>query len=132
MSRMKDFALRDIEGGGNGRWINSAGPGTRLQAPPPVDPRFAELLDLARTEQITLPLPVDLIVWFESHGCCVDLVTGRVTLPIREPFGRDTRWELTPQGRAVSHLLTPAECEAEADDLEEGMLDEMFNRRGEW
>jgi len=42
------------------------------------DPRIIELQDLAREEGIVLPMPVDLIVYFERHGRIVDLCSGVV------------------------------------------------------
>ena len=61
------------------------------------DPRIAELQDLAREEQITLPMPVDLIVYFERHGRIVDLMTGVVYA--------DITVATMPSAKAVCHLL---------------------------
>jgi hypothetical protein len=61
------------------------------------DVRVQELQDFAASEGIMLPMPVDLIVFFESHGHIVDLITGEVSLPV---VGTPT-----PSGRAVCHLL---------------------------
>jgi hypothetical protein len=61
------------------------------------DPRVQELLDLAHAENITLPMPVDMIVYFENQGKFVDLVTGKVyDAVIATP---------TPSAKAVLHLL---------------------------
>lgn len=42
------------------------------------DSHYAELEQLAREEGITLPMPTDMIVWFERQGKVVDLLTGAV------------------------------------------------------
>lgn len=65
------------------------------------DPRLQELLDLAREEGIVLPMPVDMIVWFEQCGKLVDLVTGTVydTVAVQP----------TRHAQAVSHLLSQVE-----------------------
>lgn len=64
------------------------------------DPRITELEELARDEGLTLPLPIDLIVFFEKRGRIVDLTSGRVT--------HATVGLPTPSGKAVSHLLRNA------------------------
>jgi hypothetical protein len=61
------------------------------------DVRVAELEELAAAEGIMLPMPIRLILWFEDHGCVVDLHTGKAHRP---PVGLPTA-----SGRAVSHLL---------------------------
>ena len=62
------------------------------------DVRVQELQDFAASEGLVLPMPVDLIVFFESHGHIVDLITGEVSLPV---VGTPT-----PTGKAVAYLLT--------------------------
>ncbi len=67
------------------------------------DPRIAELQALAREERLTLPYPVDLIIWFEDRGYVVDLATGTVyNAIIATP---------TVHARAVAHLLGHVEGE---------------------
>jgi hypothetical protein len=61
------------------------------------DPRITELEELAASEGIMLPMPPRMILWFEDHGCVVDLVTGKAHRP--------TVGLPTASGRAVSHLL---------------------------
>jgi hypothetical protein len=62
------------------------------------DPRIQELEELAAAEGIMLPMPVRLILWFEDHGCVVDLHTGKAHRP--------TVGTPTPSGKAVAYLLT--------------------------
>ena len=62
------------------------------------DVRVQELQDFAASEGIMLPMPVRLILWFEDHGCVVDLVTGKAHRP--------TVGTPTPSGKAVAYLLT--------------------------
>lgn len=61
------------------------------------DPRIGELLDLARDEGIRLPMPPDMIVYFERMGKVVCLQTGKV---YDEVTVTPTR-----QAQAVSYLL---------------------------
>jgi hypothetical protein len=61
------------------------------------DPRAKELLQLAASEGIALPMPVELILWFEDRGAVVDLVTGVTSTPVGGVP--------TPSGRAVNYLL---------------------------
>jgi hypothetical protein len=61
------------------------------------DPRTQELLDLARAENLRLPMPVDMILYFENMGYVVDLISGEV---YREPTVK-----LEASGKAVAHLL---------------------------
>jgi hypothetical protein len=61
------------------------------------DSRIAELTTLAAEEQIALPMPIDMILYFEKQGCIVDLVTGAVY--------RDVLVTTTPSAQAVCHLL---------------------------
>jgi hypothetical protein len=61
------------------------------------DPRITELEESATAEGIILPIPPRLILWFEDHGCVVDLHTGIAHRP--------TVGLPTASGRAVSHLL---------------------------
>ena len=112
------------------------------------DARITELLELV-TEGVKLPFRPDLIVWFEDHGCTVDMFTGFVTLPIAP----ETRYEPTRSGKAVSHLLTPPPTynerideavwlrnraaqydwrKRETEDLVEARMDEEFWRSGQW
>lgn len=80
-----------------------------------VDQRTAELLELAATEGITLPLSIDLILWLEDRGHVVDLHTGRASLPhVGEP---------TATGIAISHLLTPEVATDEIDAYTAGCID---------
>ena len=67
------------------------------------DPRISELQALARVEGITLPLPLDLIVYFERMGYVVDLVDGTVC--------RGVTATPTVHARAVAHLLGEVEGE---------------------
>jgi len=90
--------------------------------------RRTELLNFARDEGIILPLPVEAIVSLEHKGCIVDLCTGKVTLASPTL----TRYAPTRLGRAVSHLLTPAQAEAELEDLREWRDDENYHRSGAW
>lgn len=79
------------------------------------DQRKAELLDLAATEGIDLPLSVDLILWLEERDHVVDLVTGRASQPhVGLP---------TPMGQAISHLLTPQVATEEIDAYTAGCID---------
>lgn len=71
--------------------------------------RRTELLDLAATEHITLPLSVDFICWLEDRGFVVDLLSGRASL-ISGPM-------------PTVRLLSDDECADEADDLEEHMAE---------
>lgn len=72
------------------------------------DPRIAELHALATSEGIRLPMPVEMILWFENRGCVVDLQTGKVTrTPIATP---------TPSGKAVAHLLAEHVGDLESGD----------------
>jgi hypothetical protein len=64
------------------------------------DPRVQELLDVAASENITLPYPAHYICWLEDRGRVVDLVTGKVYCAIVATP--------TPSGRAVAHLLRDA------------------------
>ncbi len=43
-----------------------------------VDPRVQELEQLAQEEGIRLPMPVEMICYFERQGKVVDLETGQV------------------------------------------------------
>jgi hypothetical protein len=61
------------------------------------DVRVQELQDFAASEGIMLPMPPQMILWFEDRGCVVDLHTG---IAHRATVGTPT-----PSGRAVSHLL---------------------------
>ncbi len=61
------------------------------------DSRANELLELAASEGIDLPMPIRMILWFEDHDCIVDLATGIATRP--------TVVTPTPSGRAVAYLL---------------------------
>jgi hypothetical protein len=67
------------------------------------DPRIDELEALAREESITLPLPVDLILFLEDRGRIVDLVTGEVLNAVTV--------KLEASGKAVAHLLEHVEGE---------------------
>jgi len=84
--------------------------------------RATELQELAAEEGITLPLSVDLILWLEDRGWVVCLETGRATLP--------SIYAPTPIAKAVSHLLSDAEIEAEADDYEDYLDDVDWLRFG--
>jgi hypothetical protein len=61
------------------------------------DVRVMELEQLAESEGVDLPMPIRLILWFEDHGCIVDLATGIASRP--------TAPTPTPSGVAVAHLL---------------------------
>jgi hypothetical protein len=62
------------------------------------DPRIDELQALAREENLTLPYPVDLVIWLEDRGYIVDLSSGSVyNAIIATP---------TVHARAVAHLLS--------------------------
>jgi hypothetical protein len=43
-----------------------------------IDPRIAELEAFARENGLTLPLPADMIVFFEDRQLIVDLESGEV------------------------------------------------------
>ena len=45
-----------------------------------IDPRITELIELARTERITLPYPPATIVAIEDIGAVVDLRTGAIVI----------------------------------------------------
>ena len=96
-----------------------------------IDPRTAELQELAREEGFKLPISVELIIWFESHNCIVDLVTGKATRPTREE-NDTTVYAHTPSGKAVNHLLSDAQIEAELEDLREACADDEYYARGQW
>jgi hypothetical protein len=61
------------------------------------DTRIAELEALAQEEGLTLPYPVDLILWFEDRSYVIDLNTG---VMYRNVSATPTR-----SARAVVHLL---------------------------
>lgn len=62
------------------------------------DPRVQELLELAQEEGLTLPMPVDMIVYFERMGKVVDLITGQVyDMVTVQP---------TSSAKAVAYLLS--------------------------
>jgi hypothetical protein len=42
------------------------------------DPRISELLELAATEGLALPCPIETILLMEDCGAVVDLHTGRI------------------------------------------------------
>ena len=65
------------------------------------NPRAQELLDLAASEGFNLPIPITMILWFEDHGCVVDLHTGKAS----RAHGASPQWQPTPSGKAVAHLL---------------------------
>lgn len=61
------------------------------------DQRGAELRELATAENIRLPMPIEMILWYEDRGFVVDLCTGQATVPnVGLP---------TPSAKAVTHLL---------------------------
>lgn len=62
------------------------------------DAVHAELEALAREEGITLPMPIEMIVYFERMGKIVDLETGRVYDMVTVTP--------TPNAKAVAHLLS--------------------------
>lgn len=63
----------------------------------PRDQRVAELRELAAAENIRLPMPIDMILWYEDRGLVVDLSTGQATVPV---VGMPTQ-----SAKAVIHLL---------------------------
>ena len=67
------------------------------------DPRVAELLELAASEGLRLPMPAETIVHFERQGHIVDLLSGEVYTVITSTP--------TPSGKAVSHLLADVKGE---------------------
>jgi len=67
------------------------------------DPRIAELQALAREENLTLPYPIDLIIWFEDRGYAVDMADGAIY--------RAVTVTPTVHARAVAHLLGEVEGE---------------------
>jgi hypothetical protein len=67
------------------------------------DPRIAELTALAQEEGITLPMPVEMIVYFERQGRIVDLERGRVYSAVTVMP--------TPSAKAVAYLLALASGE---------------------
>jgi hypothetical protein len=69
------------------------------------DPRIVELEELAKAEGFRLPMPADLIIFFEDHGFVVDLPSGQVH--------RGTVFTPTSSGRTVSHLLKNVEISPE-------------------
>lgn len=90
----------------------------------PTDPRVAELNELAAAEGIKLPMPADMIVWFEEQGFVVNFDTGEAV----------EYSDATPSrsGRAVAHLLNagndaPAIVTVDADDID-AMLEEVFGK----
>ena len=67
-----------------------------------MDNRIEELLDLAAAEGIALLYPPEIIVAMEDAGNIVDLITGDILIGEADtPY----RWELTPYGEAIAHLL---------------------------
>jgi hypothetical protein len=60
-----------------------------------VDPRIAELVELAATEGIRLPYPAAVIVGLEDKGFYVDLQTGMMG-------SADERVQLTVVGEAAA------------------------------
>jgi hypothetical protein len=58
---------------------------------------------LAREEGIKLPIPPEMIVYFEKQGRIVDLMTGRVYNAVTV--------QPTPVATAVAYLLAQAEGE---------------------
>ncbi len=60
----------------------------------------AEIEALALEEGITLPFPAEMIAKLEETGAVVDLTTGAIT-----PGGADQRYEATPTGEAIMHLI---------------------------
>lgn len=61
------------------------------------DNHYAELEALAREEGIKLPMPIEMIIYFERQGKIVDLETGKVYDAITV--------EPTASGKAVAYLL---------------------------
>jgi hypothetical protein len=64
------------------------------------DPRVQELLALVHEEGIRLPMPPDMIVYFENQDKVVCLVTGKVYDAVTV--------QPTPSAQAVAHLLQDA------------------------
>jgi hypothetical protein len=89
--------------------------GKMIASQPPtvtVDTRLAELLDWRRETGQELPLPADLILWLEDRGYVTDLLTG-----------------CTSRLEPLQNVIDEA---AEADELEDDMLDREFWSRGGW
>lgn len=66
------------------------------------DERITELLALAESEGITLPMTPQAICWLEDAGHVVDLDTGVVHF---NEADRLYQWEWTPAGDAFGHLV---------------------------
>lgn len=86
--------------------------------------RADELRSLAAEEGIKLPMPIDAILWFESQGYIVDLITGLASKVDVEA--------VTPLGRTINHLMTPAPAvEYELVDADvEALIEEVYGKPG--
>lgn len=83
--------------------------------------RAEELRSLAAEEGITLPMPIDAILWFEERGYAVDLITG-VAMKVEVEA-------ITPLGHTINHLLTPA-IETTTDAEVDALIDEVYGKPG--
>ena len=97
----------------------------RIKAHVATDPRAAELRELAASEGIKLPLPIDMILWYEDRGYVVNLATGQATRA-------DAVRGVTSSGRAVAHLLSAGDTNpyvVEVDRAEiDALLEEVYGK----
>jgi hypothetical protein len=115
--------------------------GKMIAAPPPVvtvDSRLAELLTWQRETGQPLPMPVEMILWFENCGHVVDLLTGEATpleplqsyidTALNEPLTRDQRAdEAAAQFEFERYYRW---CQAEDQDLRDGIDEADWIRSG--
>lgn len=90
-----------------------------------VDPRVAELTELAAAERITfsigLKVAIDFTLWLEDRGYVVDFRTG---VAMRMELVEQVE-AVTVTGEAVHHLIAPA-----TDDDLEALIDEVYGKPG--
>lgn len=89
-----------------------------------VDPRVAELREVAAEGGVKIHLSLDMIgviLWYEDMGYVLDLQTG-IAFSVTEEDGRGV--QATPSGMAVTHLLTPP-SEREVEQTLEGVFSRL-------
>jgi hypothetical protein len=100
--------------------------------------RLAELEAWQREEGRSLPMPAEMILWFENCGYVVDLLTGEATelAPLQqlidealnEPPTREARMDEAAAQFDFERYYRW--CQAETADLRDGMDEADWIRRG--